>query len=342
METIRIGIIGAGANTIDRHIPGLRALSNVEIVGVCNRSLESSQKVADRFGIPKIYDHWCKLVQDENIDAVVIGTWPYKHCQITIAALEKNKHVLCEARMANNAGEAHKMLKASLEKPHLVCQIVPSPLTLSIDKAIKRILAEDHIGKPLIIDIRDGNTFLDETAPLHWRQNFDLSGYNTMTLGILYESIMRWLGEATAVMAMGKIFVKMRRDEEKQWHAVRIPEHLDVIAEMACGAQMNMQISRVTGLAGPTKISLFGDKGTLKIIENKIFGAQKGATELKEIPLPPELEGHWRVEEEFINAISGKEKIKLTTFQDGVKYMEFTEAVLKSVQTHKIVNLPLS
>jgi predicted dehydrogenase len=38
METIRIGVVGAGANTVAKHIPGLRAIGGVEIVSVCNRS----------------------------------------------------------------------------------------------------------------------------------------------------------------------------------------------------------------------------------------------------------------------------------------------------------------
>jgi predicted dehydrogenase len=62
-----------------------------------------------------------------------------------------------------------------------------------------------------------------------------------------------------------------------------------------------------------------------------LYGGQRGDNALTEIPIPPEEEGKWRVEEEFVNAIRGKEKIKLTTFEDGVKYMEFTEAAIRSL-----------
>ena len=47
------------------------------------------------------------------------------------------------------------------------------------------------------------------------------------------------------------------------------------------------------------------------------------------------------MEEEFVNAIRGKEKVTLTTFEDGAKYMEFTEALARSAQTGKAVHLPL-
>jgi len=340
-EDIRIGIIGAGENTRRKHIPGLEAMDRVQIIAVSNRSRESSQKVAGEFSIPKIYDSWQELIYDKDIDAVVIGTWPYLHAQATCLALTYDKHVLCEARMAMNAREAHEMLKASQAKPRLTAQIVPSPLTLGLDRAIKRILAEGHIGQPLVVEIRDGGSFLDPREPVHWRQQFEYSGYNILTLGIWYECLMRWIGEAISVTALGKTFVPMRRDADKMLVPVRVPDHLDVCAEMACGAQLHMQLSQVTGHAGPTEAFIFGDKGSIRIADGKIYGAQPGNTRYKEIPVPAELEGGWRVEEEFINSIRGKEKVKLTDFNTGVKYMEFTEAVNRSMQRGCKVYLPL-
>ena len=50
--------------------------------------------------------------------------------------------------------------------------------------------------------------------------------------------------------------------------------------------------------------------------------------------------GKWRVEEEFIQAIKGKEKITHTTFSDGVKYMQFTDALKISSDLNKKVFLP--
>ena len=52
-EDIRVGLIGAGGNVRNRHIPGFHKVKGVEIVGVVNRSLESSQRVADQFNIPQ-------------------------------------------------------------------------------------------------------------------------------------------------------------------------------------------------------------------------------------------------------------------------------------------------
>jgi predicted dehydrogenase len=296
--------------------------------------------VAEQFGIPTVYDRWQDLVAAPDIDAIVIGTWPYLHCRATIAALEAGKHVLCEARMAMNVQEALAMRDAARARPQLVAQIVPSPYTLGVDATVRRMLAEQYLGEPLASRVRDGNGFLNRDAPLHWRQDMDLSGYNVLSLGIWYEALMRWVGEATRVMAMGKVFVKQRRDGQGVLRAVRVPEHLDVVAEMACGAQAHFQHSAVTGHAGPAEITLFGSQGTIRFTGGVLFGGRRDDPALIEIAIPDEQRGGWRVEAEFIGAIRGQEQVTLTSFETGVKYMAFTEAVAQSMATGAAVPLP--
>ncbi len=341
-DTIKVGIIGAGGNTTKKHIPGLQEIAGVEIVSVCNRSHESSKRVADQFGIPTIYKNWQELVAASDTNAIVIGTWPYLHHPITLAALDANKHVMTEARMAKNATEAHAMLKASQAKPNLVSQIVPSPFTLGVDKTVKRLIAEGYLGDLLAVEVRQYGGYLDSNAPMTWRQDFDLSGFNIMTMGILYEALLRWVGHATEVTAKGKTFVKMRKDSENgTMRPVRVPEHLDVIAEMACGAQAHFMVSSITGPVSGMELMLFGSEGTLRFGEGKLLGAQRPDKHLSELSIPQDEVGNWRVEEEFINAIRGQEVITHTTFEEGVRYMEFTEAVSRSMASGKVIHLPL-
>jgi predicted dehydrogenase len=341
-DTIHVGIVGAGNNTKAKHIPGLQAIHNVQITGVCNRSRASSVGVADEFGIPMVFENWRKLVAAPEIDAVVIGTWPYMHHPVTLAALHAGKHVLCEARMAMNAREAHDMLQASRARPHLIAQVVPSPFSLKVDSTIQRLLAEGFIGDLLAIDVLDGGGFLDRNGPLTWRQDIQLSGLNVMMLGIWYEAVMRWVGEAIQVMAMGKTFVKQRpSNEENRQQAILIPDHVDVIADMACGAQAHFCSTRAAGHIGPSGCSLYGSEGTLRFVGGKLYGGRRADDQLTEMAIPVEAEGRWRVEEEFIHAIRGLEPVTLTTFEDGVRYMEFTEAVFRSRQTGQAIALPL-
>jgi len=327
-QSLRVGVIGAGANTRTKHIPGLQAIDGVEVVKVCNRTQESGQRVADELGIAQVVTDWREIINDPTLDAVVIGTWPYMHRLLTIAALEADKHVMCEARMAMNATEALAMYEASRQRPHLTAQIVPSPFSLRVDKTIQRLLTEGWLGDVLAVEVRAGNEFIDQNdAPLHWRHDKDLSGLNIMSMGIWYEALMRWVGVAKRVTATGKTFTPMRMDGGGRLREVRIPDHIDILADLACGAQAHIQVSSVTGFGGPPSATLYGSDGTLRFVENRLYGGRRGDSGLAEIDIPADEAGAWRVEEEFVNAIRGLEPITHTDFLTGMKYMEFTEAV---------------
>jgi hypothetical protein len=41
----------------------------------------------------------------------------------------------------------------------------------------------------------------------------------------------------------------------------------------------------------------------------------------------------WRLEEEFVTAIRGTERVRLTRFEDRLRYMAFTDAVAESMAT---------
>ncbi len=140
-DRIRVGIIGAGGIVSSVHVPGLKRQPGVEIVAVANRSLESSRRAAAELGIPNAYANWEELLAAGGLDAVLIGTWPYMHRTITLAALDEGLHVLCQARMANNTAEAREMLAASRRHPDRVCQLVPTSGSYRIDRALQRLLA---------------------------------------------------------------------------------------------------------------------------------------------------------------------------------------------------------
>ncbi len=343
-EPIRIGIVGAGANTRRHHIPNFQALPNVEVVSVVNRSRESSERVAEEFGIPTVYEDWEELVEADDTDAICIGTWPYMHCPVTLAALDEGKHVLTEARMAMNVEEAREMLSASVASPSLVAQIVPAPMTLKFDRTILDLMAGGYLGEILAVDLQGhGSEFIDWDSPLHWRQDRDLSGFNIMNMGIWYETLMRWIGPATSVLAMSTVNVRQRRDDNGWLRGVTIPDHVEVLCRMACGAQARLRFSAVTGHAPASQVWLFGSEGTLHLDmgEGKLSGGRRTDEGLREIVIEAEKEGGWRVEEEFVNAILGVEKVTHTSFEDGVRYMEFTEAVTRSAQGGRAVGLPL-
>ena len=342
-DTVRVGLIGAGKNTRERHIPGFQSIEGIEIAAVANRSMQSGRQVADQFNIPQVDNNWQELLEDESLDAICIGTWPYMHRTLTLAALESGKHVLCEARMATNAAEAQDMLDASRERPELVAQIVPSPMTFKVDDLINKQINEGYLGNLLSVEIQVlGPDFVDVGGPFHWRHNRDLSGYNILSMGIWYEAMIRWAGRATKVMAMTKVNANYRMDENGNRVGVTIPDHVDVLCELANGAQAHIRVSATTGLSPGNDIWLYGSEGTLHLDSKlNLSGGKRGDSQLSEIANPPDGQYAWRVEQEFIGAIRGEESIVHTPFDVGVHYMEFTEAVTRSAQSGQAISLPL-
>ena len=348
-ETIRIGFVGAGANTALRHIPGLRAQEGVELTGVANRTLESSRAAADKYEIKEAYPTWLDLVEDPAIDAVCIGTWPYMHAPVTNAALENGKHVLCEARMAMNAAEAHDMLAASTANPDLVAQVVPPPHLMHCERHLIDLITDGFIGDVINVNIRvsDGGAYPESSGEAHWRHMREVSGNNVMFLGIWYENLMRLVGTANSVSANAQIIVPHRIGWDGDRYQMTIPDQIDVVYTLSGGGTVNLSMSSVTGPFAPSMdLWIYGSEGTLRVESSGpaniplVTGGRRGEREMLEIVVPEDKQGSWRVEEEFINAIRGVEKITRSNFTDSVKYMEFTDAVQESWQTGMRVYLP--
>jgi predicted dehydrogenase len=340
---IRIGIIGAGENVREVMIPAFRRIPDCQLVAVANTSLASSQRVATQFDIPKPYPHWKALLADRDVDAVCIGTWPYMHHTLTLAALEHGKHVLCQARMANTAREAREMLAASLRHPELVCQLVPTSTSYRVDNLLRTRLADGFVGDLLSVEIqRVGRGFADPAGALDWRHSQEFSGLNVMNLGSTYESTMRWLGRASRVIAMAKVHVPYRRAANGQRASATLPDHVDVLYELVNGAQVHMRFSETTGLSSGNQTWIHGADGTLHVDDRQtVHGGKRGEAALREIPNPPEGQAVSRVEAEFVGAIRGLEPVTMNTFEIGAHYMEWTEAVHRSAATGQAVHLPL-
>jgi predicted dehydrogenase len=342
-KPIRVGFVGAGANTRKHHIPKLKAQPGVELVAVANRSPESGDRVAREFGIARVETDWRRVVEARDVDAICIGTWPYMHRELTVAALGAGKHVLCEARMAMNAAEGRQMLEASRKTPQLVAQLVPAPHTLEVDRVLVKLLAEGYAGEIHAVEVQgtQQGRFAELGDAMHWRQDVRLSGNNILNMGIWYEAMMRWLGPARRVMAMTKIARPKRKDETGAWHEVKVPDHVDILVNFKTSVG-HLRFSSLTAFAPPPEAWIFGSDGTLhvEVDARRLTGARRGDTALTEIAIPADQRIGWRVEEEFVNAIRGREKITHTSFEDGVRYMEFTDAVARSVASGRAEDVP--
>lgn len=109
--SIRIGIIGAGGMA-NYHIPGVRQ-GGAKVVAIADIAVANAQKVADKFGIAKVYSDAAEMIAKEQLDAVCVITPNKFHKQYTMMALEAGLHVFCEKPPALNAKEITAMAKAA-------------------------------------------------------------------------------------------------------------------------------------------------------------------------------------------------------------------------------------
>ena len=331
-----IGFIGAGGNTRLRHLPGFAAIDGVELVTVANRSEASSRQVAEAYGVGRIAPDWEAVVADPEVDAVCIGTWPYMHAEMTLAALAAGKHVLTEARMASSLAEARTMLAAAEANPNLVAQVVPSPFTLDLDAAVKRLLESGAAGelRQVFID-HCTSAYVDPDAPLTWRQDPNYSGINMLTLGIYHEAVQRWISEACEVERVaGEIFTRQRTHWETGTTVpVELPDSVHIYGRFAGGATLNYHFSGIEPGPGTNGIKLVGSKGTIRVDigNNRVLFCHDG-DDCEEVEIPAEERRGWRVEEDFIDSIRNGTPVRLTNFADGVRYMEFSDAVYRSMK----------
>jgi predicted dehydrogenase len=113
-KIIGIGIVGAGfARTTQ--IPGFRNCPQARVVAIASQRRERAAAVAQEFGIEHVADDWRELVERDDVDLVSVVTPPSTHLEITLAALERGKAVLCEKPMAMDAAEARRMTDRARE-----------------------------------------------------------------------------------------------------------------------------------------------------------------------------------------------------------------------------------
>jgi predicted dehydrogenase len=327
---LRLGIVGAGDIVRQRHLPGLKKHPDVEIVAVSNSSYES----ADRFcqeNAPHAtpMQNWADLLALPDIDIVWIGTPPYMHSAITVSALEAGKHVFCQARMAMDLAEAEEMLAASKRYPALVTMLCPPPFGLRGDLLVKKLLAENYLGRPQHIRFQSfTDAYLNPDAPAHWRQRIEISGLNVLALGIYVEVLQRWFGDITGVYARGKVLHGSR-----QGYDVIVPDLLTILCKFENGAEGVLEFSGINALASGDRLEAYGEAGTMTYDfgTDTVHAGRDGDRALHSMELTPELEGGWHVEDDFIAAVKSKGRTRPhPDFEEGVRYMRVVQAVADS------------
>lgn len=122
MKKLKFGIIGCGGIANNKHMPAYKNLGDqVELVAFCDIIVERAQKANEEYGggKGKVFEDYRELLKEE-LDAVCVCTPNCSHCEITVAALNAGKNVICEKPMAVNYQEAQEMIAAQKKSGKLL------------------------------------------------------------------------------------------------------------------------------------------------------------------------------------------------------------------------------
>lgn len=340
MDSVRIGVMGAGWVTQERHLPRLEAVEEADVRMIWSRQSANAKNLADQFSIPSVVDSWEDVVQSSDVDAVIVSTPPILHCTQTLVGLEAGKHVLCQGRMARNLKEALEMSSAA-RVSGLVAGLYPPFPGLKGDRVVRRLLQEeDFVGE--IREVRvSGFMFAEPRDDYAWQSDPEVVGVNAMTLGLWAEVLDRWVGPPTMVTARGKTHTEKRRTADGYWAEAIVPDSLAIASDLACGGTASYHFSTAAVCGPGSAIEIYGSKGALlyRMQEGELSGGRAG-DELKSIEIPENEARDQTTDGEWVRAILHGGDVS-PNFDDGIRYMAFSEAVALSILEGRSVELPL-
>jgi myo-inositol 2-dehydrogenase/D-chiro-inositol 1-dehydrogenase len=111
METVRYGLIGSAfVSTI--HAESIARVKGAAVAAVASPSQGKAAEFAVKHGIPNHFSDYRALLESPDIDAVVLGLPNDLHCEVTVAAAQVGKHVICEKPLCTTLDEADQMIAA--------------------------------------------------------------------------------------------------------------------------------------------------------------------------------------------------------------------------------------
>ncbi|MFH1678409.1 MAG: Gfo/Idh/MocA family oxidoreductase [Candidatus Omnitrophota bacterium] len=186
-ETISVGIVGCG-QIIRAHLPALKAIQGINIVGICDVNIDSAKKLAVEFGISDVYPSLEAMLKEKRPNVVHILTPPQVHKDLAIYAMESGCNVLVEKPMALNAQEAEIMLKVA-EENKVKLGVVHNLLYEPVMIAARKMITEGRLGDIVYVESWYGSNlgsnldsrYMTPGAKDHW----------ALTLpGSLYQNLM--------------------------------------------------------------------------------------------------------------------------------------------------------
>lgn len=141
---INVGVIGCGKVAQVRHLPEYATNENAHIAGLFDLNQDRARALAEQYGA-KAYDSYAAMLADPDIDAVSVCSSNNSHAEITLAALQAGKHVLCEKPMGITLKECETMV-AMAEKCGKYLMIGQNQRLAAAHVKAKQLIDQGDIG----------------------------------------------------------------------------------------------------------------------------------------------------------------------------------------------------
>src|SRR5881296_1433561 len=260
-HALTIGVVGLGFGRA--HIPAFQA-NGCRVVAVCQRDVAGAKVVADRYGVPHVFERWEEMLERAKPELVVIATPPHLHRAIAVRALASGAHVLCEKPLAMTRAEAAAMMDAARRAGRVGMTCFNWRFAAAMQELHSRV-TEGALGRVFHLALRWlGSRWADEKAAATWRMDRAQAGHGAMgDMGVHLVDLVRWtFGEFTRVTAHAGIAYPSRSAPGVN----RPPDAEDyctVLGELASGAQVTLTASRAAHGVNEHTLEAFGTRGAV-------------------------------------------------------------------------------
>jgi predicted dehydrogenase len=271
---VGIGIIGTGfARTTQ--IPGFRDCMGAKVVAIASRNRERAAAIAKEFGIEHVANDWHELVAHNDVDLVSVVTPPSTHMEITLAALEQRKAVLCEKPMALNAGEAARMVEKA--KSAGVLALIDHELRfLNSRRVMRGMLESGAIGAVRHCNYvfrSDYRSLADQAWD--WWSDEAMGGGALGAIGSHVVDSFRWMLSTEVTQVLGMLTTHIKERPEKRnggMRAVTTDDEAKLLFRFADGQHTQAatgaaSISVVESGKYENRFEIYGTRGALMVEE---------------------------------------------------------------------------
>ena len=287
---VRVAVIGTSfASSVQ--IPGFRLCEGVEVVAIASGREERARQTAERFGIPRAYADWRRMLDEVDCDLVSIVTPPYLHHEMALASLERGRHVFCEKPFALDVAQAREML-ARAEQAGLVHAVDHEFRYRPARRLFKELIDAGHLGEPRVIRwgwLTGGLAEPEGRAWSWWSEREKGGGWFGAIGSHLIDSLLWWFGDITEVSAQLNTFVPRRPKEDRSgWGDVTADDDVALLLRFASGARCTVDLSGVTR-PGSNRLEAYGSAGALALVEDAELHAAKGTEPFAPVEIPDRL-----------------------------------------------------